>query len=59
MLMVSAETGKSGIGEMPESQRTQSLRDGLADFRVFDQTLARVQGILQKSFRNPVAGMSA
>lgn len=42
---------------MPESQRTQSFRDGFADLRVFDETLARLLCILQKSFRDPVTCM--
>lgn len=43
---------------MPESQRPQPFGDSNADFWVFDQTLARVQGILQESFSNPLTGMS-
>lgn len=42
---------------MPESQCTQSLRDGFAELGVFDQALARLECIVQKSFRNLIACM--
>lgn len=42
---------------MPEGRCVQPFRDRFSNLRVFDQALARLQCILQKSFRNPVAGM--
>jgi len=43
---VSGKSVNEEIGEMLESQRSQAFRDELANFRVFDPTLARLRGVL-------------